>query len=226
MIRAPRSTRALLTEAEALQSSVIAALLSTGDVDLADRIRRCQQARVSRRGDMAHGWPWRCRSPGCWSCRRSAGWRWWIGMLHWAKESDGPVSLAVVPLHHEPGGLRIAVGRLRRSLRDIRDRAAKSRESWSSMAIAGMATANHTALLLIRHRDLSRMQVAYVLGRRWPPCVVGDLGTASPSWTMPNADAVELARIRRGVEPLRVVVLGRRSSVSMPLPAEPMPTLF
>ena len=98
--------------------------------------------------------------------------------------------------------------------------------SWRSMAIAGMATAHQTALLLIRHGDLSRMEVADTLGRRWPSCVVGDLGTASPSWTMPDADAIELARIRRGVEPLRVLVLGRRSAVSMPLPAEPMPTLF
>ena len=226
MIRAPRSTRALLAEAEAMQSGVIATLLSTGNVDFAHRIRRCQQERASRRGGMGFGWPWRCRSPGCWSCRRSAGWRWWLGMLHWAKETGGPVSLAVVPLRHEPGGLRAAVARLRRSLRDFRDRTARSRPSWSSMAIAGMATANQTALLLIRHGDLSRREVADTLGRRWPSCMVGDLGTVSPSWTMPNADAIELARIRRGVEPLRILVLDRRSAVSMPLPAEPMPTLF
>lgn len=37
-----------------------------------------------------------------------------------------------------------------------------------------------------------------------------DVGAVSPSWTMTAKDAAELACVRRGVEPVRIVVLNQR----------------
>ncbi len=76
-------------------------------------------------------------------------------------------------------------------------------------------------------------EVAEVFGRRWPESTVGDVGSASPSSGFAIEDVVELARLRRGIEPLRLVVLAqRRSGIALQdiddfsaTGSEPMPVL-
>lgn len=77
-----------------------------------------------------------------------------------------------------------------------------------------MTSANGAALLLIRHPALTRAEVADVLRRRWPDLTFSNVGTVPPTWEMTVEDAVELACARRGVEPLRVVVLPQRASLT------------
>ncbi len=131
-------------------------------------------------------------------------------MRAWIMEDGAPVSLAVVPLPHDPGGLRPASVRLRRGLRDVRDRMARRDASWSSVALAGMATGDGTAFVLVRHPAVERPEIADVLRRRWPDRVLGDAAAAEPSWRMATEDAADLARARRGVEPLRIVIPAQR----------------
>ena len=75
-----------------------------------------------------------------------------------------------------------------------------------------MATGDDTAFVLVRHPGIARHEVAAVLGRRWPAAVVRKIGAAEPSWSMSVEDAAELARARRGVEPLRIVGLPQRAA--------------
>jgi hypothetical protein len=222
-------------EAAAEQQRMIAAVLEIGDTYAAARLQRCMSAMTTRR--QGAGWPWMCRGSGggCVWCRQALGRRWWRGLRHWIMEGGDPVSLAVVPFECGAGGLRRAVSRLRRACRDVRDRRARRRASWRPVALAGMATGD-AALLLVRHPGIGRSEVADVLGARWPDAFVGDIGAAEPSWTMTTEDAVELVRIRRGVEPLRIVVPPQRAAAAGALhraaalealePLAPMPFLF
>ena len=110
--------------AYAAQQQVIAALYLIGEVDLADRLERCMTARRERRG--GDGWPFTCRSAACVWCRRPMIRSWWNGMCQWSAEATS--SLAIIPLHSS-AGLPDAVRRLRRGLRDVRDRMARRRQS-------------------------------------------------------------------------------------------------
>ena len=102
--------------------------------------------------------------------------------------------------------------------------------------MAGMATGGASAFVLIRHDGVARPGVAAVLGRRWPESIVVEVGAAEPSWTMATGDAAKLARARRGVEPLRVLVRSARSvdararhHTATPggqVPIDPMPIAF
>jgi hypothetical protein len=196
--------------AAAEQSRVVAALLETGETHVAARLQRCMAAMTTRRHGA--GWPWMCRGSGaCAWCRQALGRRWWRGMRHWIMEGGDPVSLVVLPVARDTGNLRGAIARLRRACRDVRDRAARRRAPWRHVAIAGMTTGD-AALLLVRHPGIGRSEVADVLGVRWPDASVGDVGAAEPSWQMATEDAAKLARIRRGVEPLRIVVPPQRAA--------------
>lgn len=221
-------------EASAAQERVIAALLSTGDTQVAERLGRCMEAMTTRRHGA--GWPWTCRSPGCAWCGISLARRWWKGVQHWVTHDGAQVSLAVLPLSPLPGDLRAAAARLRRSIRDLRDRAARRGVAWRGVAIGGMATGDGTAFVHVRHTGLARSEVAAVLRTRWPAAVITEVGASEPSWAMSVEDATELARARRGVEPLRIVVLAQRAADrslrdgavtrGTPTPFEPMPIAF
>ena len=99
-----------------------------------------------------------------------------------------------------------------------------------------MATGDGAALLLIWHAGVERAEVAAILRRRWSAAVIGEVVAAEPSWSLFTADAAELARARRGVEPLRIVILaqraadtsaGQRATVRESAePFAPMPTAF
>ena len=49
-----------------------------------------------------------------------------------------------------------------------------------------------------------------MLGRRWPDVMVKDLAQEEPVWAMKADDAAELGSRRRGVEPLRIVVMPQK----------------
>ncbi len=138
--------------------------------------------------------------------------RWWRGLRHWVEQDGAPVSLAVLPLGHGPGRLRAAATRLRRACRDVRDRAARRSRRWRGVVLAGMATGAGVALVLVGHAGVGRAEVVRALSRRWPGVAVGDPAAALPSWIMSADDAAELARARRGAEPLRVVVAAQRGA--------------
>ena len=221
-------------KAAAAQERVIAALVETGDLHIADRLQRCIEAMTSHRN--GGGYPWTCRGAGCAWCGRTRARRWWTGLRRWITSVGAPVSLAVLPLPHRPGTLRAAVARLRRGLRDVRDRTARRRASWRGAALAGMATGDGVVFMLVSHPGIARSEVAATLRKRWPAAVFQDVGAAEPAWSMSTEDAAEIARVRRGVEPLRIVVLpqrrgdpllvGRTAVVEPPVWLEPMPVLL
>jgi hypothetical protein len=216
-----------MAEMAAMQEGVIDALHASDDAYVANRLDRCMRARKGRRSD--DGRPWTCRSAGCQWCGRTLIRRWWVGIQRWMTRGPEPVSLAVLPLQHLPGELRAAIPHLRRACRDVRDRAARKHARWRGVALAGMAFGDGTALLLIRHSAVALAEVADVVVGRWPDAILREGTSASPCWSLAPEDAIGLARARRGVEPLRVVVLPQRvhqQHGSPPVTVEPMPMLF
>jgi hypothetical protein len=221
------TTRRQMAEMAAMQKRVITALRASGEAHVASRLERCVVARLGPR--QYDGRPWTCRSPGCRWCRVTLGRRWWLGIQRWITEHSEPVSLAVLPLQQCPGGLRVAGARTRRSLRDVRDRTARFQGRWRGVAMGGMATGRGAALVFVRHAEIDRVEVADVLRRRWPDVTVGDIGSASPCWSFEVEDAVDLARARRGVEPLRAIILPQRVPQrygGQPVAVEPMPVVL
>jgi hypothetical protein len=167
---------------------------------------------------------------GCAWCGPALARRWWAGMQQWITSSDHPVSLAVLPIRHQPNGLHASVIRLRRALRDVRDRTARRRRQWRDVAIAGMTTSDGVAMLNFRHAGIPGAEVAKVLRRRWPDAIIGDVESALPRWKFAMRDSVEVAKANRGVEPLRIVVLDQhRLDTRMPksdVAPEPMPIVI
>jgi hypothetical protein len=133
-------------------------------------------------------------------------------------------SLAIIPLHSS-AGLPDAVRRLRRGLRDVRDRMARRSRRWRDVCFAGMAGGDHTALVTIIHERIDRSEVQHVLHSRWPAIVVKSREDEEPIVTMSPADAAALGQCRRGIEPLRIVVMPQHDrQVAAPM-IEPMTVL-
>jgi hypothetical protein len=206
------------------QIGLIAALRAEGAGHVAERLARCMAARAARRRD---AWPWRCRSPGCAWCGPPAARRWWHGLHLWAEGTrETAVTAAVVPA----GGIG-AVPRLRRALRDVRDRAAQADARWRAVAMLGMLeTEGRAAVLVVHPVRLPRIVVERALRRRWPGVVLSEV-EPEPSFRFPTGLAAALARARRGMEPLRMVVMPQRPRASPGEAAgssarEPMPIAF
>ena len=141
------------------QQKVIEILHEIQDHDLAARLERCMTARQERHfGD---GWPYSCRSVACLWCCRAMIRGWWAGFLYWAKAATTS-TLAIIPLQ-SPSGLPDAVRRLRRSLRDVRDRTARRRRVWRSVCFAGMAGGDGKALVMISHEGVDRKRASEAL---------------------------------------------------------------
>jgi hypothetical protein len=155
-------------------------------------------------------------------------------MLLWAGKDAAAISLPILPLPHQPGGLRAAVLRLRRLLRDTRDRQARRSRPWRAVAVAGMAQGDDKVMLLIRHAGIGEAEIVELLRMHWPGAQVTDITRVPPVWNLGIEDAVELARAKRGVEPLRIVVMrqGRDADLDRLMvtarsgTVEPMPALF
>jgi hypothetical protein len=131
----------------AAQRQVIITLRAIDETDLADRLDRCMTALHERQG--GDGWPFTCRSAACVWCRPSLMRGWWNGMCQWSAEA-AISSLAIIAVH-SPEGLHNAVLRLRRGLRDVRDRMARHRQPWRDVGFAGMTGGDGTALVLVTH---------------------------------------------------------------------------
>ncbi len=186
----------------ATQQEVIVALTEVDEVDLAGRLGRCMSARRSRHnGD---GWPFTCRSAACVWCRRPMIRSWWCGMSQWAAAATS--SLAIVRID-SPTGLSNAVRRLRRGLRDVRDRMARRSRRWRDVGFAGMIGGDGTTLVMVTHQGIDRRGVQDVLCRRWPDVAVKALEQEEPAVAMTAEDAAALGQCRGGVEPLRVAVM-------------------
>ena len=197
--RAPRSTRAMLVIAEAQQSEVIDHLFTMGEDRLADRLQRCQDARLHRQPNV---WPWRCRSSGCWSCRRTTMRRWWRGGLLWLSGPD--TSLAIIPL--DSTDLIPMIRRLRKSLRDVRDRTARIHARWAAVAMGGIVSDADQLMIIVGHAGIDREALWDVFERRWPNIIIiSDLGDV-PTSTLTVDATIRLAVARRGIEPIRIVV--------------------
>lgn len=191
---------------------------------IASRLERCAAERFARRRDR---WPWTCRSSGCQWCGPRLAARWWRGLAQWAGEAAAPALHMVLPEQHGP--LIGVAPKLRRALRDLRDRAARNDLRWRAVAIAGMLDGSGRAHVLIRHMELPATLAVRTMMRRWPKARYVDSSEMGPRFFFSPADAAALARARRGVEPLRVVVLAqrpRRPRQAASGGRDPMPWLF
>jgi hypothetical protein len=94
------------------------------------------------------------------------------------------------------------------------------------VSCAGLMGGDHKALVLIAHQGIDRREVADVLRRRWPDVVLKDLADEAPVWEMTAQDAADLGGRRRGVEPLRVLVMPQKiTRVTVAPIIEPLPVL-
>lgn len=196
---------------------VILRLQMTRSPELTYRIVRCQQMRRERGGADHDGWPWQCRSAGCYACRRARVRSAWVAAMAWADESRVEHSLIQIPMDHVDGTIRLAVRRLRREVRRLRDRQAVRDSRWQRVEIGGIANSN-TMDVLALHASMPRAQVAHRFLVRWPGARVTPLESNwSADGFMSCEDAAALARARRGIEPLRLYVgphSGRRTPAS------------
>jgi hypothetical protein len=133
---------------------------------------------------------------------------WWAGIRYWSETAA--VSSLVVITMAPPAGLYDAVIRLRRGLRDVRDRTARHWKRWRSVSFAGLMGGDHKALIIVAHQGVDRREVLDVLRQRWPSVVLKDLEQEEPTWVMTAYDAADLGSRRRGVEPLRVLVMPQK----------------
>jgi hypothetical protein len=88
---------------------------------------------------------------------------------------------------------------------------------------------DHRALVMISHQGVDRRAVLDVLWRRWPDMVLKDFEDEEPVWETTAEDAAELGSRRRGIEPLRIIVMPQRITRVIVAPApvmlEPMPVI-
>lgn len=195
-MRSHRLHRTAIIDAEAQQAEVVAELTILGEHDIADRLTRCQSTRLWR----PDGWLWRCRLAGCSACRRTAMRTWWAGIREWA----GPqATLVATHLGDDVlGGMRL----LRRGLRDVRDRATHRDRRWRAVAFAGMVS-DDTAIVFAAHPGIPQETVITVLRPRWPTITIVLPAAGEPSWLMTVETAVRLSVRRRGIEPLRAIIM-------------------
>jgi hypothetical protein len=104
------------------------------------------------------------------------------------------------------------------SARDVRDTMARRRYRWRDVGFAGMAGGDREALVMVTHDGVDQCEVLDVLHRRWPHVVLKDLAQEEPTVAMTAEDATDLGRCRRGVEPLRIVVMSQYDRQPTTLP--------
>ena len=128
--------------------------------------------------------------------------RWWRGALIWL--SGAETSLAIISLD-DTTDLIPTIRRMRKSLRDIRDRAARLDARWAAVAMGGIVS-DDQLMIIVRHAGIDRDTVWDVLERRWPTITISDLADAVAISTLTVQQTIRLAVARRGVEPIRVVI--------------------
>jgi hypothetical protein len=91
-----------------------------------------------------------------------------------------------------------------------------------------MIGGDHRALVLISHEGVDRRDILDVLRRRWPDIVLKNLEHEEPMWEMTPDEAAGLGTRRRGVEPMRILVMPQKITRVVVAPAvmvEAMPVL-
>jgi hypothetical protein len=132
--------------------------------------------------------------------------KWWLVFTGWL--AGLATSLAAISI---AGDLMTGTRQLRKGLRDVRDRKARNDFRWRGVAVAGFVGAG-SAQVLIRHSGIARARVRSILQRRWPDATLHGVGDLTPNSWMSVDDAADLARHRRGIEGLRIVVMPQRGS--------------
>jgi hypothetical protein len=101
---------------------------------------------------------------------------------------------------------------------------ARRSRRWREVCCTGMAGGDGKALVLVSHDGVDRCEVEAALRRRWPNVVVKSLEQEKPTVAMTAEDAADLGRHRRGVEPLRIVIMPQydRQPITSPI-IQPMP---
>ena len=133
-----RETKLSYTE----QQAVIRALHSVDEPDLATRLDRCMAAH--RSGQNGSGRRFSCQSAACMWCRPATSHGWWTGMCDWAEAAS---SLAILPIASSVS-LPNAARHLRRAMRDVRDRVARSRNPWRQVRFAGIIGGDRRAMVV------------------------------------------------------------------------------
>ena len=183
------------------QQAIIDALLSINETDLAARLDRCMTAHRSRHHN--NGRRFTCQSAACVWCRRAMIHGWWVGICDWAEATS---SLAILSIGSSVG-LPDAARHLRRAIRDVRDRVARHRNEWRDVRFAGIIGGDRRAMVMVSHDGIDRCEVQDVMRRRWPDVLIKKLAQEEPAWEMLPDDAAELGRCRRGIEPVRLVIM-------------------
>ena len=82
------------------------------------------------------------------------------------------------------------------------------------------------ALVLVAHDGVDRRELLETLHRRWPDVVIKGLEQEEPTMATAASNAADLGRCRRGVEPLRIVIMPQRDQQAIISPiVEPMPVV-
>ena len=81
-------------------------------------------------------------------------------------------------------------------------------------------------ILLVQHRGIFREALWDVLETRFPEAIITTPGVIEPSSAMSVEVAAALARRRRGIEPMRIVILPQWVASVREDWAEPMPIVF
>lgn len=204
-----RSTRAELLLAEAAQAEIIGSLAADGE-NLAVRcLAACQAARIWRSALVRR---YRCRSPGCVSCWDGSLAAWWRGYRSWCQEDANSFAVML------PADYRFA-GPIARTLRDVRDRQARSDPAWADVAILGL-TDGTEAYILVSPWRIPPDSVIAVLRGRWPTLAPFDACQDSLPMVTTNV-RVALAARRRGSAPLRFAIFPQRQNDETSLSTEP-----
>jgi hypothetical protein len=88
-----------------------------------------------------------------------------------------------------------------------------------------MAGGDGIALVMTTHEGVDRHEVEAVLRRQWPNAVVKELEQEQPAVAMTAEDAADIGQRRRGVEPLRIVVMPQHYRQVAAPAVEPMPVV-
>ena len=202
------------------QQAAVCALLSNGEPELAARLGRCMTAHRSRHH--GNGRQFTCQSAACVWCRPMIIHGWWVGICDWAAATS---SLAILSIDSSIG-LLDATRHLRRAIRDVRDRVARRRNEWRDVRFAGIIGGDRRAMLMVSHERVDRCEVRDVMQRRWPGALINRPGREEPVWEMSPDDAAELGQCRRGIEPVRLVIMPQRErEVTTSSPVDSMPVL-
>ena len=220
------TTRAEMQRLLATAAVTIRDMRAAGLTAAAERLERCANARRGR--DPARR-AWSCRTSWCPWCSRPLLRRWMNGIRLWTGTDEA--FTVTVPMPHELGDPREAVRALRRALRDFRDRQARKvgHRAWRKVAFGGIVGADMNAVIHIQPAGIPRQEIVAAMIRRWPGASIRHRDQPiAVDWSV--EDRIALARIRRGAEPLRIVVAPQGQRPRAPWPGvmqdyQPLPVI-